>query len=104
MVNCYYPNCRAAALWVPVVELPTIRTNPEGDLVHTTEPTYLLGKEVCQAHRGSYNFFDWFKMSDWEVMREAARHYGLSIPRPDLLIVQFKPVGWEPKHTIEVER
>jgi hypothetical protein len=25
-VNCTYPNCRQPALWIPVIQIPTIRT------------------------------------------------------------------------------
>jgi hypothetical protein len=68
------------------------------DMIKTDEPTYLLGKEVCQKHKDTYNFFNWFRRSEWGYLREAARAHGYELPTPELLVVQFRPVGWLPQH------
>ncbi len=60
------------------------------------EPLYLLGKEVCQLHRSNYNFFQWFKASEWEYLREAARAYGYNLPPGRLFQIEFRPLGWKP--------
>lgn len=43
------------------------------DMVKTDRPTYLIGREVCQAHRDTFNLFDWFHASEWVHLQEAAR-------------------------------
>jgi hypothetical protein len=70
--------------------------NHSGDMVETDRPTYLIGKEVCSVHQASYNMLDWFPESDWAVLREAAKAHGFEIPEPKMVVIQFKPVGWQP--------
>lgn len=104
-MKCQYPNCHKLALWTPVVELPTLRTaGDEGEMVKTDRPTVLLGREVCQDHRDTYNLADWMPAGDWAVLQEAARANGYVIPDAPLIGVQFRPVGWKPNRTLEVER
>lgn len=103
---CNYPLCRAAAAWTPVVALPTIRTVGEtSEMVQTDKPTYLLFPEVCERHRQTYNLMDWFSsVHDWRYIQEAARANGYLVPEPNLMPVEFKPLYWNPKHTIPIER
>jgi len=65
-------------------------------LSQTTEPTYLIGQPICGHHKQSYNLNNWIKESEWEYLREAARHYGFEIKESRFIIVQFKPLGWKP--------
>jgi len=131
-MRCNYPNCQAQALFLPVIELPTIRTKGvtpphkpdpalfkpgsyayhtsvkiyeqalaevatrEKEISNNTKPTYMMMREVCQAHRDSYRFQDWFKVSEWEYVREAARSKGFAIPEITLIAIAFKPIGWMP--------
>lgn len=105
MVICQYPNCRSKALWTPVVELPTIRTLGDSSvMIRTERPTVLLGREVCQAHRDSYNLTDWVSAADWALLDEAARANGFELPSAVLTVVQFRPVGWTPTRHFELER
>lgn len=102
---CHYPNCRSLALWTPVFILPTIRTVGETkQMVQTTQPTYLLGREVCQRHRDTYNLLEWFGQADWSQLQEAARANGYLIPAPKLMTVEFRPLNWHPRNTLELER
>ena len=104
-MTCQYPNCYHVALYTPVVELPTIRTSGDSTtFVETDQPTTLLMREVCQAHRDIYNLSDWIPPADWAYIQEAARSRGYQIPRPDLIIVTFRPIGWKPRRTIPLER
>lgn len=104
-MTCNYPLCRAKALWTPVIELPTIRTVGEtSEMVQTDRPTVLLGREVCEQHMKTYNLTDWLPDSDWAYIQEAARANGYLVPEPKLLVIQFRPIGWQPKRHLEVER
>lgn len=102
---CYFPNCRNEAKFTPVVALPTIRTAGESnEMVVTDKATHLLFKEVCQKHKDNYNILDWFQGNDWDYVQEAARHHGRYIPDPHLIEVMFKPIGWTPNRSLELER
>lgn len=104
-MKCHYPNCRAVASWVPVIELPTLRTAGDNRaLIECSRPTTLLGKEICDHHRMHYNLTDWVKPGDWAAIQEAAAANGYAIPRPDIIPIQFRPIGWRPRQTLEVER
>lgn len=74
------------------------------DMVKTDKPTYLLGREVCQLHRDTYNLFDWFGANEWDHLVEAARHRGFDLPLASNVIITFRPVGWRPGQTMEMER
>lgn len=76
----------------------------EGQMVISQTPTMLIGREVCKMHKAKYNLFDWFKRSEWEVMREAARHHGCIIPESHLIQIKFMPVGWTPQGGLVIER
>jgi len=67
----------------------------QNTLAHTDQPTILLGREVCEAHRLTYKFLDWFGVVDWEALLEAARSHNVVLDSVSIT-VQFKPVGWEP--------
>lgn len=118
-MKCNYPNCRQDALWVPVIALPTVRIpadiqheRPDGvivterqDPIKTTEPTYLLGKEVCMAHKLTYKVMDWISKSDWKALQEAAHENGFHIPTGELIQVSWQELDWTPGQThLELER
>lgn len=75
-----------------------------GTVTVSETPTYLLGREVCRRHKEKYNLFDWFKISEWEVVRETARAHGCIIPEARLLVIKFMPVGWRPTGGLLMER
>lgn len=105
-MNCCYPNCRALAIWTPVVEVPTLRSVGEGQaMVETTRPTLLICREVCDTHKDSYNLADWISLHDWQAMQEAAEANGYFIPNVGTIGVSFRPVDWHPLHGyMEIER
>ncbi len=76
----------------------------ENQMVISETPTYLIGREVCRFHKEKYNLFDWMKRSEWEVMREAARHHGCIIPESHLIQIKFMPIGWTPKGGLAMVR
>lgn len=76
----------------------------EGQMIVSETPTMLIGREVCTLHKRKYNLFDWFKRSEWEVMREAARAHGCIIPESHLIQIKFMPVGWTPAGGLVIER
>lgn len=97
METCHYPNCRAKALWIPVIALPTLRTvGDEKAMVVTKQPTLLLFVTVCQEHKETYRLTDWIAVGDWDAMRDVAHENGYAIPEPSLIVVEFKPLGWAP--------
>lgn len=105
MTKCNYPLCYSAALYIPVVELPTIRVNPDGNDTRTDKPTYLLFPEVCPTHRRTYNLMDWFgSPSDWSYIQEVGRSRGYRVPDAKVLVIHFHPLGWTPPHSLEVLR
>lgn len=105
MSRCAYPNCFSDARFTPVLELPTIRINHEGDDVVTDQPTFLIFPEVCIGHRGQYNLLDWFgSASDWKYIQEAARSRGMVVPNPELAKLRFEELGWSPKRSLLVLR
>lgn len=95
-MNCEHPNCRSAAVWVPVIALPTIRDSSSGTPVETKDPTLLLMPSVCQRHKQEYNLTYWIPESEWHKIRDAARGRGFIIPDTKLIGVQFRPIGYEP--------
>lgn len=104
-MNCQKPLCRSAALWVPVVCVPTVRESSSGNMVETGDPTLLLMPEVCQRHKDDYNLTYWFPEDSWERMRAEAKNRGYAFPEAKMIEIQFRPVGWEPKNKyLEVER
>lgn len=132
-MKCNYPNCGAVAMFLPVIELPTIRTkgvtyppkpNPaffkfgshaytvamrvyeialaevkkrEDELSASKKTTYMILREVCQPHKEKYCFQDWFRESEWEYVREAARSRGFDIPPINIVAIGFRPIGWAPE-------
>lgn len=95
--KCHYPNCRANALWIPVIALPTLRTAGDSKaMVVTRQPTLLLFVTVCQEHKETYSLTDWIAVGDWDAMRDVAHENGYHIPEPNLIEIQFKPLGWAP--------
>lgn len=68
----------------------------ENDMSINIKPTFMCLQEVCSPHKDNYNFGDWFRTSDWNVIREAARTRGYDLPPINILVIQFKPLGWEP--------
>ncbi len=137
-MRCNYPNCLTTAMFLPVIELPTIRTKgvvwptkPEesmfrrqsngkqsiaylnacriydvllaeankrcDELSTSSKPTFMLLREVCTDHMAKYKFSDWFRESEWEYVREAAHSRDFDIPTIDLVVIQFKPLGWTPE-------
>ncbi len=102
---CHYANCRAAAIWTPVVELPTIEQVADGSWRAADRPTYLIGHEVCQSHRNNYMLSDWISEAEWNLVRDAAESKGFNISALSLIQVTFKPLGWTPDQSyIEVKR
>src|ERR1017187_1542388 len=97
-MRCHFPNCHNTSRYTPVITLPTLDSRGGS----TREPTYLLGGGVCLRHKNSYNLLDWFRRGDWNALRDAARDKGLTIPEPDMITVEFKPVGWQPRHHLEL--
>lgn len=105
MVKCEYPFCRQRALYVPVFEVPTIRTKGETDeWVETLKPTLLVSKPVCQIHRDGFDLTYWMPASDWRKLQDVARSRGLKINDLHLVEVIFKPLGWSPFRMLELER
>ena len=104
-MKCQYPNCYISAAWVPVIELPTLRSVGESHvMVQTPKPTVLLCQPVCGLHNDHYNLSDWISSSDWEAIRELALHNNYHIPESELFVVQFRPLGWTPRRTLEIVR
>lgn len=102
-MKCAFPNCHHEALWVPAVALPTLRSVGMGQaMVQTEKPTYLLGKEVCQHHKETYNLGDWISKGDWEALQDLAHQSGYHIPEVDIMGVEFRPIGWEPSRHLEL--
>ena len=100
---CAYPNCQNSALWVPVVEVPTLRSVGMGQaMVQTTHPTFLLGKEVCQRHRDDYNLSEWIHTGDWAALQDLAHENGFHLPPLGIVTVQFRPIGWTPGRHLEL--
>ena len=105
MTLCAYPGCYHAALWTPVIELPTLRTAGDSNaIVQILRPTTLLCQEVCQIHRDTYHLGEWIRKADWSAIRDLAKENGYLLPIADLITVQFRPMGWTPPRTLEVER
>lgn len=74
-------------------------------MVNTDQPTYLIGREVCNDHKTTYNILDWIRAADWIVLREAAQHYGYDLPPAGLVRVKFQPLGWKPHNgSLELAR
>lgn len=104
-MKCCYPNCRSSALWTPVIALPTLRTAGLSQaMIECKEPTTLLCREVCGFHKDHYNLEDWIKAGDWVAMQDCANENGYHIPRPEIIPVEFRPIGWTPSRALEVER
>lgn len=104
-MKCNYPNCSDPALWTPVIELPTLRSVGDSQaMVQTSRPTTLICREVCERHKQSYLLSDWIKAGDWDAMQNLAHEKGLHIPSIYLMAIQFKPIGWTPKRTLELVR
>lgn len=104
-MTCAYPNCRVVAVWTPVIELPTLRSQGmEHTMVETKRPTTLLCQPVCQGHRDTYNLADWIKTGDWAALQDLAHEKGYHIPEITLIAVQFRPLDWHPRHSLELER
>lgn len=105
-MRCCYPNCRNQQKYVPVVEVPTYRIGAGGNVTATaTQPTYLLCREVCEDHKKTYALSDWVSESDWKALQESAREVGFHIPEILVVVVQFMPLGWQPKKGyMELER
>lgn len=94
---CHYPNCRHLAMWTPAIEVPTMRSIGMGQaMVKTAQPTILVGKEICQTHRDSYNLKDWLSAGDWKAMQDLAHETGFHLSNMDLVVVRFHPLGWTP--------
>ena len=74
------------------------------EIVKTDKPTYLICREVCQSHRDTYRLQDWFLPSDWRLMQEAAHSKGFHLEDSSIITVTFRPIGWLPQQTIELER
>lgn len=104
-MRCAYPLCYHLALWLPVIELPTLRTvGNSRAMVETSQPTTLLCREVCGVHRATYNLAEWVPAADWAYLQEVAHANGYHIPEITIVTVQFKPLGWHPRNTFELER
>lgn len=67
------------------------------ELIQTDEPTYLIGVPLCQQHAATYNLLNWMDPSDWKAIQEAGMAKGFHVPEPAMVVIQFKPVGWDPK-------
>lgn len=65
-------------------------------MVKTAQPTILVGKEICQTHRDSYNLKDWLSAGDWKAMQDLAHETGFHLSNMDLVVVRFHPLGWTP--------
>lgn len=106
IVRCHYPNCRAKALWIPVIALPTLRTAGESKaMVPTTKPTLLLFVPVCGDHKDTYALTDWIGGGDWSAMQDVAHQNGYHIQDQSVMVVEFKPIGWTPgSEHLELER
>ncbi len=76
-----------------------------GNIIKTDKPTYLIGVGLCDGHAASYKFTDWFEAKEWRLLQEAGRQKGVYVPEPHLLVIHWRPVGWEPSQGyLEVER
>jgi hypothetical protein len=119
-MRCTYPLrlCSLDAQYTPVIKLPTIQTHYDIQLGatpredrgievdrQTDKPTYLIGNPICHYHRGTYKLTDFMPESDWSKLREMARTKGFTIPKTELIVIQFMPVGWQPSDEyMEVDR
>lgn len=104
-MRCNYPNCRNLQSLIPVIALPTVRTKGmTNEMVVTNRPTLLLGKEVCTDHARTYILSDWMNEKDWKHLQEAARANGYDIPNINIIRIEFKPLGWTPERSLELER
>lgn len=102
-MTCNYPNCHRPALWTPAIEVPTLRSvGMEKAMVQTTQPTILVGKEVCQQHRDSYNLKEWMSAGDWTALQDLAHEQGYHLPEMGVILVRFHPLGWTPKRHLEL--
>jgi len=73
--------------------------------VETDKPTYLIGVPLCTAHQKNYKFTDWFQPKDWRLIQEAGRERGYVVPEPHLLVIHWRPLGWQPNRGyLEIER
>lgn len=104
-MRCNYPNCRNTETLVPVIALPTIRTKGlSTEMVKTDKSTYMILKGVCSNHAKTYKLSDWVGAADWRYVQEAARANGYKIADIDIMTIEFKPIGWTPRNTLELER
>jgi len=96
---CNYPNCRYPQKFIPVIEIPTVRTKGMSDeMVETDRPTVLIGEAICRLHMDTYIFTEWLGRHEWEIIKEAAEEKGFKLQMGKNVIVTFKPLGWEPGH------
>lgn len=95
--KCFRPICFSDAEWIPVIRFPTLRTDEQGQWVETDRPTFVMCREVCSRHRNDYVWqHTGFSRGDFEAMRDVAHSKGFRIDPPTMLLVEFKPLDWEP--------
>lgn len=82
----------------------SVKDFEDGTVTVRSEPTILIGREVCQTHKDTYNLFNWIQRKEWAALREAARCHGVEMPAGELLVVKFMPVGWTPQCRLVMER